>query len=57
MDDMRKEVHDLKTSLHFSQKEVDELKETGKELKNKEARTAQQNGVWNSLNNEWDFCT
>lgn len=45
MDDMRKEVHDLKTRLQFSQKEVDELKETGKELKNKEAHTAQQKSV------------
>ncbi|KAL7375828.1 hypothetical protein ABVT39_024833 [Epinephelus coioides] len=40
-DEMIKEVQDLKTSLQFSQKEVDELKEMGKELtnKNKEAHT------------------
>ncbi|KAI4823555.1 hypothetical protein KUCAC02_012136, partial [Chaenocephalus aceratus] len=35
MDDMNREAQDLKNSLQFSQKEVDELKETCKELKKK----------------------
>lgn len=54
MDDMIKEVHDLKISLQFSQKEVEDLKETCRELntKNKDART-DISTISISLNNDW----